>query len=281
LCNYSYLFIHNFIREVLKMNPLLTVAKVQQAAINPYRFVKNGSVDHAYVQAVDGASPIVGVSGELDNAVLGQRVDIAKVGIAQIKLGGSVTRGQQLTADANGCGVAANLVAGTTVYYAGTAEESGVAGDIVELLFCPGVLHNDSLIAVKDTTISSAELLALNATAKELIPAPGANKAIIVLGAMAFLDYNSAAYDGIASGEDIVLAYTNVSGTALAKFEATGFLSATADAVRYATPTQSADTNLTPTANAPLVAALLVGEVATGNSPLKIRVWYRIIDTVL
>src|SRR5574343_823893 len=50
-------------------------------------------------------------------------------------------------------------------------------------------------------TVSSAELLALNATPKNLLAAPASGKALILVAAELWLDYATAAYAGIASGE--------------------------------------------------------------------------------
>lgn len=264
----------NALRELIKN-------KIQEAAVNAYRFVKFGADGDHVIQAAGATAAIIGVANEIASAVIDERVDIQMGGIVEVEYGAGVTRGQFLTSDANGKATPANLTNATTVYYGGIALVDGVSGDIGLMLISPGVLDNDSLVAVVDVTISSAELLALHATAKEIIPTPGANKAIIVLGALADMEYNSAAYDGIAGGEDLVLAYTNVNGTALAKFETTGFLDQATSQKRYASPTQYGDTNLNPTANAAVVLALLSGEIATGNSPLKIRVWYRVVDLVL
>lgn len=129
-----------------------------------------------------------------------------------------------------------------------------------------------------DVTVSSAEILALNATPKTIVAAPGAGLAIIPIGAVLFLDYNSAAYAGIAAGEDLAFKYTNAAGTQIFTVEATGFLDATADAVRYA---DAGLTLLTPTANAAVVLHMLTGEIITGNSPLIIRFFYRVVPTTL
>lgn len=121
-------------------------------------------------------------------------------------------------------------------------------------------------------TVSSAELLALNATPKTLIAAPAAGHALILVGAELWLDFATTAYDGIAAGEDLTVRYTNASGTTLATIETIGFLDATADAFRYVTPAAG---TLTPVAAAPLILHLSAGEIATGDSPLKVRVTYR------
>ena len=121
-------------------------------------------------------------------------------------------------------------------------------------------------------TVSSAELLALNATPKTLIAAPASGKALILVGAELWLDFATTAYNGIAAWEDLTVRYTNASGTTLATVETTGFLDATADAFRYVTPAAG---TLTPVAAAPLILHLSAGEIATGDSPLKVRVTYR------
>lgn len=128
-----------------------------------------------------------------------------------------------------------------------------------------------------DVTITSAQLLALNATPQTVLGAPGASKAIIPLG---FLVHKPAgtAYGGIAAGEDLSLKYTDASGAELAQMEATGFLDQATAQTRWAFPVTA---NLTPVANAAIVLHLLVGEIITGTSPLKVRFFYRIIPTVL
>jgi predicted RecA/RadA family phage recombinase len=123
-------------------------------------------------------------------------------------------------------------------------------------------------------TISSAELLALNATPKELIAAPGAGKAIVPVDAELFLDFNTTAYGGIAAGEDLAFRYTGTAGNQVGTVEATGFLDAIADAHRV----QLFNSTTDPVANAPLVLHMLTGEITTGNSPLKVKVRYRVVD---
>jgi len=129
-----------------------------------------------------------------------------------------------------------------------------------------------------DVTITTAQILALNATPQTIVGAPGANKAIIPMGVVLYLPFNSVAYSGIASGEDFSFKYTNASGAEVLQVETTGFLDASASAVRFAQPNA---TLLTPVANAAIVLHLLSGEVAAGNSPLKIRFYYRTVPTVL
>lgn len=123
-------------------------------------------------------------------------------------------------------------------------------------------------------TVTTEELLALNTTPKALVAAPGAGKAIVPVDALMFLDYETTAYDGIAAGEDLAMRYTDGSGNIAAQVETTGFLDASADAHRAAVFSGL----ITPTANAALVLHMTSGNIATGDSPLKVQVRYRIVD---
>lgn len=133
-----------------------------------------------------------------------------------------------------------------------------------------------------DVTISSAELLALNATPKELVPAPGAGFANVLDSIVAYKAAGTA-YAGIAAGEDISVRYTDGSGTELAEIEATGFLDQATAQTRFAYPYRAASgiSSVTPTANAAIVAHMLTGEITTGDSDLKLRVFFRTLPTTL
>lgn len=134
-----------------------------------------------------------------------------------------------------------------------------------------------------DVTLTSAQVLALNATPISVIAAPGANKAIIIESVVAYTA-GGTAYAGIAVGEDLVLRYTNGSGTILTGIETTGWLDQTTAQTRVGRPQSAVGTHqveLTPTANAAVVAHLTTGEITTGNYDIKLRVYYRVVPTVL
>lgn len=258
--------------------PLLDKGYLAGAAIEPFRIVKFGSTDGTIVQAAAASAPVLGLSNFL-GADSGETADVTLCGIGEVELAGSVTRDHYIVSDADGKGVAATIVAGTALYFVGKALTSGVAGDIIPVLVMPGCVANDIAVQSANVTISATELKALNATPKTLVAAPGAGKAIIPVAIQAFLDYGTAAYDGIAAGEGLAFKYTDGSGTQLGSIEATGFLDGSADAARYVD--LSPTTAINPTANAALVAHMLTGEIATGDSPLKLRVYYRVIDVAL
>lgn len=133
-----------------------------------------------------------------------------------------------------------------------------------------------------NVTITSAQLLALFATPQQIVAAPGANKALIFEGAVLQKPAGTA-YAGIAAGEDLSVKYTDAAGLEVSQIEAIGFLDQATAQTRYARPQSAAtgDSSITPVANAALVLHLLVGEIITGDSDLEVRVYYRIVDTVL
>jgi hypothetical protein len=132
-------------------------------------------------------------------------------------------------------------------------------------------------------TVTSAQLLALNATPKTLIAAPGAGLAIIPRR-VALYKPAGVAYAGVATGEDLVLKYTGTAGAQCSGVvETTGFLDqATAQTRVVGPPGASGATagDTTPVANAVIVLHMLTGEIITGDSPLYVRVWYDVIKTV-
>jgi hypothetical protein len=133
-------------------------------------------------------------------------------------------------------------------------------------------------------TIASAAVLTLNATPVELIAAPGAGKVVVVEEVQLFLDYGSADYVA-AAGEDLDITYA--SGSEIMQIDSdNGFLTASADSHLIAkTTVYDADAATTANgliyggnANKAVNLTILVGEVATGDSDLKYKVKYRIVD---
>ncbi|MFQ5472178.1 MAG: hypothetical protein ACE5FA_04740 [Dehalococcoidia bacterium] len=174
-----------------------------------------------------------------------------------------------------------DVTAGTLTASKALVADSSSQLDVVDVT---GSVKLSGEVAMKVTTadITSAQLLALNATPITLVAAPGAGKAILVDHVCIQLDWNSAAYDGIAAGEDLQITYTDGSGqAATADIETTGFLDSTADAVRCVWPDATLDTigDKTPVANAAIVLSLLTAEIATGDSPLDVQIWYSELTT--
>lgn len=136
---------------------------------------------------------------------------------------------------------------------------------------------------VRTVQITSAQVLALNATPIELVPAPGANKAIVFDGAVIQKPAGTA-YAGVATGEDLAIKYTDENGLDVGECEMTGFADQTTAQVRFVRPVVQGTapiSSFTPAANAALVAHMLAGEITTGDAPFNVRVYYRVVDTVL
>lgn len=127
-------------------------------------------------------------------------------------------------------------------------------------------------------TLTSAQLLAMNATPQVVIAAPGAGKAIIVDEVELFLDYNSAAYAADA-GEDLVLRCTTTTSTIFAQWDdADTIIEGSADTRRFykcGETTYPATFDPLTADNESVEFAILSGEWASGNSPIKYRIRYR------
>lgn len=119
---------------------ILTENFTAGAAVAAYRIVKPGAADGAVIQAAAVGDAMFGVSGALAGA-LNERIDIETVGVAEVELGGAVTRGGLITSDADGKGVAAAPAAGVNNRVIGIARVSGVAGDIIDVQLAPGQIQ--------------------------------------------------------------------------------------------------------------------------------------------
>lgn len=110
---------------------------VAEAAISANRVVTFGATDDNVLAAAAVTSTLIGIV-EGVSPVLGERVDVVMTGIADLQIGGSVTRGNYITVDAQGRGVAAAPAAGVNNNVIGVALQSGVSGDIIPVLISPG-----------------------------------------------------------------------------------------------------------------------------------------------
>lgn len=122
-------------------NEGLVKTYIAGAAIVKHRIVKHGSGDRAAVQAAAATDLLLGVSDSLGADASGDPCDVIRSGIANVEYGGNVTRGQKLTADADGKAVAAAPAAGANAQIIGIAEVSGVSGDIGKVLIVPSTMQ--------------------------------------------------------------------------------------------------------------------------------------------
>ncbi len=137
-------------------------------------------------------------------------------------------------------------------------------------------------IISKETTLSNAQVLALNTTPITVVPAPGAGYYVDVIAVS--LAFNYAGAYTVNSGDDLRLYYTSrAAGTAASSvIETNGFLTSTADIIIRVLGVP--DNTNPPTTNAPVVLAdttiTAFGGGNAGNS-LKVIVNYRIVATGL
>lgn len=106
-------------------------------AIGAYTIVKFGSADGHVAAAAAATDGIIGVTTDAGADAAGNPVDVIHDGIAFVKLGGTVTRGDWITSDASGHGVKANPAAGANNFVVGRALQSGVSGDVINVLVDP------------------------------------------------------------------------------------------------------------------------------------------------
>lgn len=116
-------------------NELFIKACYAAAAIGAFRIVKHGAADGFAALATAGTDAAFGVTDSLGAAAANDPVDVIRGGIAEVVYGGTVTRGDPLTADAAGAAVKA--ATGNRII--GFAEVSGVSGDRGSVFIAPGV----------------------------------------------------------------------------------------------------------------------------------------------
>lgn len=148
---------------------------------------------------------------------------------------------------------------------------SGEMFTIVEYHVISGI--ND-VVQVATVDISSAEILALYTTAKEVVAAPASGKALIFEKAIIMYDAGTTPYT-IGSAENLEFKYTDKTGAAVsAALAASDILDETTDQYRLI---PAINTALTPVAAAPICLSLAGANPTAGNGTLKVTIYYRVI----
>lgn len=134
-----------------------------------------------------------------------------------------------------------------------------------------------TVIQYAEVSLTAAEMLALRATPKTLVAAPGAGYVLEFISALFVYDYVAAFTE---TDDNIDVKYTGASGAiASTELDATGLLDATSDQLRTLKPIV---TDLTPVANSPLVLHNSGnGEWGGTGSPCRVKVAYRVHATGL
>ena len=110
-------------------NPILTRNFTAGSNITKYRLVQLGDADGQIILGAGAQSSLIGVAAELD-AVVSARVDVHLEGIANVEYGDTITRGAQLTSDADGKAVevTASMIKSAVVDGAAADTEITVTG---------------------------------------------------------------------------------------------------------------------------------------------------------
>lgn len=171
--------------------------------------------------------------------------------------------------------------------YATTAQVT--AGTRTDRAVSPAKLKNeftrrstlDGAVQYAEVSLTANEVKALRATPKTLVSAPGAGKVVRFLGAQLILDYGTAQYTE--SADNMAVKYENGSGVAVSEtIEATGFIDASADTLTCAVPVKDAIVAASGCSNKALVLHNTGdGEYGTGDSPVRVKVWYSVLSTGL
>jgi len=125
------------------MNPILTKNYEAAAAVSQYRIAKFGASDGLAGQAADTIDPLIGVFDL--SASQGERVDVVRQGIAEVELGGAITRGAQVTTDADGKGVALAAADYGMKQAVAAGEDASVSAQAIVVT---GIRTTDVLVSV-------------------------------------------------------------------------------------------------------------------------------------
>lgn len=124
--------------------PLQHRTLLAQAATAAFLILKHGTVDNSAALASAATDLLVGTNDSLAKDA-GELIDYPTSGTGEVKLGGNVTRGQPITADAASKGVYANPAAGVNNRIIGYALQSGVADDVIDYQIAPGTVQGGGL----------------------------------------------------------------------------------------------------------------------------------------
>lgn len=127
-------------------------------------------------------------------------------------------------------------------------------------------------------TVTNAEALALFATPKTLVPAPGAGRLLNFISAVVYYKAGATAFT-TAAGRDLTVKYTNAAGTVLSNSLTTvGLADQATDQIRTL---KQVSTDVTPVVNAPLVLHQLSANMTLGTGVFFVDVLYSIHTTGL
>lgn len=120
------------------MQPGLTKTFIAGAAITRRRIIKFDAVDGQVLMGAAATDSLFGVSDMSADVTSGSRVEVRLTGVAEIEVGGAITRGALVTSDATGRAVAAAPAAGSNVRILGIAMATYALGDFGDVFLTQG-----------------------------------------------------------------------------------------------------------------------------------------------
>lgn len=161
-------------------------------------------------------------------------------------------------------------------------DRNGVVRDIVTIDDLVGTALGTIIQGVQrmaEVTVSSAELLALRATPKTLVAAPGAGLMNVFHGALIIAD-NGTAY--VVGTNDMAIRYASTTGDIISQtIDTAGLLDQTTDIASWTEPvTTDSKTPKADCENQPLVLHNTgAGEFTTGTGVVRVKIYYSVITT--
>jgi hypothetical protein len=110
------------------------------AAVAANTIAKPGADDDTYSTTTAAGDEMIGIFQHATSGA-GEEVRLGLAGVSLLKLGGTVTRGDWLTSDVSGQGVAASPATGVNNSVIAKALASGVSGDIIPVLLAQGKIQ--------------------------------------------------------------------------------------------------------------------------------------------
>lgn len=117
-------------------SPLLIKTYDAETIVNSYRLVKPGTENGFMALATSATDSLIGIGDFLGAEMIGDRIEVIHLGIAELEVGAAVVAGALLTADAQGRGITAS--AGNR-YGAIAIHEATAAGLIIPVLLTFGL----------------------------------------------------------------------------------------------------------------------------------------------
>jgi hypothetical protein len=120
-------------------NQILSINYIAEGPIPNNRIVKMGATDRGVLVSTNPTDFHIGVLNEMPlGVVLGERVDVVRIGIAWVEAAAAIPRGSAILCDNTGRAIVAAPAVGVNARIIGFAEEAALAaGDVIRFMLVP------------------------------------------------------------------------------------------------------------------------------------------------